>query len=197
MKQAMPDELVTIASFDDPVQANLARNRLGADGIEAILTDTNTIAMTWLLSNAVGGIKIQVVAKDVGAAEGILDRSPESELEPGSSVDMPETLRPGDSPTADPEAGPEIEVEDEDEDEEEELAPTERELNAERAFRGAVLGILFRPIQLYVFYLLLRVFVSEERLEARPRHRAIVAAIVNLPFILGLCVFLRIALAGR
>ena len=59
------DELVTVAAYDDAVSAGLALNRLNEAGLPAVLSDENTVAMDWLLSNAIGGIKVQVNPKDV------------------------------------------------------------------------------------------------------------------------------------
>jgi hypothetical protein len=69
---------------------------------------------------------------------------------------------------------------------EEDPPRSNREQFASYAFRGALLGILLPPLELYVLYLLFKVFVSEERLGARDRNFAIVAAIIVL-IVLGGC----------
>ena len=53
------------------------------------------------------------------------------------------------------------------------------------------MGLLFLPLQLYVFWLLLKVFVSEESLSRNSRNRAFAAAAVNFPLIVLFCLFLR------
>ena len=50
----------TIATFSKPEDAHLLRMRLDAGGIEAFVQDENMIQMDWLLSNAVGGVRVQV-----------------------------------------------------------------------------------------------------------------------------------------
>lgn len=52
--------LRTIASYTDLLQAHLARGRLEAEGIPSVIADEHHIAANWLLSNALGGVKIQV-----------------------------------------------------------------------------------------------------------------------------------------
>jgi hypothetical protein len=70
------------------------------------------------------------------------------------------------------------------------LVLTKREQDADRALRGAVIGLLFLPLQLYVFWLLLRVFVSDEELGAGKRRKAVVAALINLPIMFSFCLLL-------
>ena len=58
----------TIATFSKPEDAHLLRMRLEAGGIPAFIQDENLIQMDWLLSNAVGGVRVQVADEDVTAA---------------------------------------------------------------------------------------------------------------------------------
>lgn len=66
------EELVTIAAFDLLGRAHLARMVLEEEGIPVMLADENTVSTDWLLSNAVGGIKVQVYASDVERAKRLL-----------------------------------------------------------------------------------------------------------------------------
>ena len=77
-----------------------------------------------------------------------------------------------------------------------ESAPTSREQNAERARRGAVFGLVFLPLQLYVSWLLLKVFVSRERLGPHSRPSVVIASIINLPVMLGFFLVFRIIASG-
>lgn len=52
--------MVTIATFDNIVDAHIALGRLQAEGIPAVLADQNLVQTDWLYSIAVGGIKLQV-----------------------------------------------------------------------------------------------------------------------------------------
>jgi hypothetical protein len=65
--------LTTVASFDLAAKAELARNVLEAAGIPAVLADAEIVAMDWLISNAVGGIKVQVREEDAERAAAVLD----------------------------------------------------------------------------------------------------------------------------
>src|SRR5438128_460302 len=68
----MPDNLVTIAQCNLPVEAYAIRLRLESAGIAVVLADEFTVTMDWLLSNAIGGIKVQVPEEDVRRANRIL-----------------------------------------------------------------------------------------------------------------------------
>src|SRR5687767_857231 len=69
----MSRKLVTIATFDQAAQARLAENALTAAGIQATAGDETLVAMDWLLSNAVGGVKVQVWEEDADRAVGVLE----------------------------------------------------------------------------------------------------------------------------
>ena len=56
----MAGKMVTVATFDMPTEAHLAKGLLEANGLAAFLADELTVGVAWHLSNAVGGIKLQV-----------------------------------------------------------------------------------------------------------------------------------------
>ncbi len=60
--------LVTVARFVNPVEASLARNCLEGAGVEAFLADVATVSVAWQLSNALGGVKLQVAESDAARA---------------------------------------------------------------------------------------------------------------------------------
>lgn len=62
----------TVAIFDTPMTAEIARLRLETEGIESFLSDTETVTMAWHLGQAVGGIKLQVRHEDRSQALAIL-----------------------------------------------------------------------------------------------------------------------------
>jgi hypothetical protein len=62
----------TLATFDHPDQAHLLRMRLGGNGIAAHVRDENMVALDWLYSLAVGGVKIDVADEDYEAALAVL-----------------------------------------------------------------------------------------------------------------------------
>ncbi len=57
--------MTTIACFTKPEDAHLLRMRLEATGIEAFIQDENLIQIDMLLSDAVGGVRVQVADEDV------------------------------------------------------------------------------------------------------------------------------------
>lgn len=66
-------ELVVVRAFSQIHEANLAWSALDAAGVAARVADDNTVAADWLLSNAIGGVKLLVRAEDLTKAREILD----------------------------------------------------------------------------------------------------------------------------
>jgi Putative prokaryotic signal transducing protein len=52
--------LVTIATFTDQVQAHILRCRLEVEGVPAFVAFEHHISMDWFLSQALGGVRVQV-----------------------------------------------------------------------------------------------------------------------------------------
>ena len=69
----MDDTLEIIKVFENAFEAELARGRLESEGIPSFLRDNHIVEANWMLSNAVGGVKLAVRANDVGRAREILD----------------------------------------------------------------------------------------------------------------------------
>jgi hypothetical protein len=66
------DDLVTVATFRNYVQAQFAQTRLQASGMRAFLFDDNTIRMDWFWATALGFVKLRVPTRDVVEALEIL-----------------------------------------------------------------------------------------------------------------------------
>jgi len=64
--------MITIASFSKPENAHLLRMRLEAGGVTAYILDENTVQMDWLISNAIGGVRVQIAEEDIENAREIL-----------------------------------------------------------------------------------------------------------------------------
>ena len=79
---------MTVARFIDPVEASLAKNCLEEAGFEAFLADAETVSVAWQLSNALGGIKLQVAEPDAAQARIVL-----REQLDGSAGDQEELIR--------------------------------------------------------------------------------------------------------
>lgn len=72
---SMNDGFITVASYPEPIEANLMRSKLLSEGIECILLDENLISVQPFYSNAIGGIKLQVHENDSQRAKEILTES--------------------------------------------------------------------------------------------------------------------------
>jgi hypothetical protein len=172
----MPRELVTVASFANGFEANLAKGLLESNGVQAFLDNENTLNWSWPLAVAVGGVKLQVADDDAYLAKEILDSVRRNGA---STVESDETCDGSQShDSALIQDGMDESLLDED------LPLTKREQDADRAFRGAFLGVFFFPIQFYVLWLVIKIIDSEDRLSPAKRTRVIVAAALGLPCLL-------------
>lgn len=151
----MQPKLVTIATFDSPMQAHIARNRLEAAGIVAVISNESIAGNAWHLTVAVGGVPLHVRAEDVETALQVLDEQASIELGNTDAIDS------------------EYDDEEDDEDQDEvantsssDLSETEADRLARRAFRAALLGVLFLPLQLYSYWLLL-LFIFEPTMASK------------------------------
>jgi hypothetical protein len=153
----MRDELVTVATFDNDLDAALARQCLAGAGIKAFLADHSMVATAWHLAGALGGVKLQVAERDRDEAGEVLAKAQAGELE-----------------VAEPEWPDDNKEEDE---ESSEPARTAREQTVDRAMKSMVLSLLFLPLSLYTGWLLLDVATTEGELGPTHRRRAIIIGI--------------------
>jgi len=65
--------MITIARFQYTSEAIIIQGRLEAEGIRTFLADSLTIDTDPLVSNAIGGVKLQVWEEDVEKAKAVLD----------------------------------------------------------------------------------------------------------------------------
>ncbi|MFC1489976.1 putative signal transducing protein [Candidatus Latescibacterota bacterium] len=72
------EKLISIGQYSQGVYAHVAKSRLEAEGIEAIIMDEHLIGANWFYSNALGGVKLQVKSTDVEKAIAILEEPPET-----------------------------------------------------------------------------------------------------------------------
>lgn len=88
--------VVTLQHFRDIPEALLAKGKLESAGIPCIMADGNLVRMDWLLSNAIGGIRLQVHEQDIETARAVLDEPipPEfSEAQVGEDYTQPRCPR--------------------------------------------------------------------------------------------------------
>ena len=76
----MSEELVTIATTYNIVEAEFYKNQLEAEGFEVYLADENIVASFNLLANAVGGIKIKVPSEDAEDAAAFIEEFGSAEI---------------------------------------------------------------------------------------------------------------------
>jgi hypothetical protein len=65
--------LITLQRYRDMPPAFVAKSILDSAGIESFLSDENALGMNWLISNAVGGIKLLAREEDAEAAKALLE----------------------------------------------------------------------------------------------------------------------------
>ena len=66
------DELVTVATFSDVAEAELAKERLELEGILAFVIDAQAAGVMPYLAGAMGGERVPVEPKNVERAKEIL-----------------------------------------------------------------------------------------------------------------------------
>lgn len=163
----MAGKLVTVGTFDMPAEAHLAKGLLEANGLTAFLADELTVGVAWHLSNAIGGIKLQVAESDVERATGILAAREDASIEAeGVLADLPEVEESGSEPP-----------------------PSAADKTVDRAVRAALLGLLLLPLQLYSLWLPGRLLFSSQKVSPHKRRRIRLAVLLNLPML----VFLGVA----
>jgi Putative prokaryotic signal transducing protein len=75
------ERYVTVETFTSPWEAQLARARLEAEGIESLVADEHLVRMDWFVSRAIGGVKLKVRQEDAErAAEALRPRDPLPEI---------------------------------------------------------------------------------------------------------------------
>jgi hypothetical protein len=96
-------KLVTIETFSSPWEAQLARACLEAEGIDAVIADEHFFRLYGALSNALGGVRLQVRPEQADrAAELLRDRRPVFYV-------VKEDTEPEDGPTVEDAADPSLE----------------------------------------------------------------------------------------
>jgi hypothetical protein len=179
------DELVCVANFTTAEQAAIAQINLEAQGIRCALNNQTTAGLFWYMSDAIGGVGILVAKTDQAKALELLD-----ELAANKTDLIGDAWKINPDDESQNVATQEVATDPD-------LPMSAREENANRALRGAVLGVLFAPLQLYVFYLLLfKVFASDEPIRPVYTRRAWQAAAINIPYIAVILIVIRWTIYG-
>lgn len=69
----MVNEWVTLGSFEFQSDVQVIKGKLESEGIQVNLKDENTVGVEPFASNAIGGIKLQVLKQDEAMAREIYD----------------------------------------------------------------------------------------------------------------------------
>ncbi len=86
-------KLIRIKYYESPIEANRDKQILLENGIESFIANEQTIQSDWLLSQAIGGLQLQVFEEDVEKAKEILQNFEENEevaLEVEHTIENPE-----------------------------------------------------------------------------------------------------------
>ena len=81
----MSDKLITIATFDEPLQAELSKERLESENIKCFLTED---AGRSLYGYAVGRIKLQIIESDTTRALEILATGKKNDIDTETTEDI-------------------------------------------------------------------------------------------------------------
>lgn len=171
----MGTKLVTIATFDQVVQAQMSADALRAVGIDAVVADAEVVSMDWLLGQAVGGIKVQVRDEDADRAVAELDRAfgAGGERFAAPPPDAADAAGPDAEPRPTFELGPEDEIPPP-------PSPYSRDGYARRLVLTAWVGMVFPPVWFVALYFLMNALFGEGELTGRGRFCLILAAVVML-----------------
>jgi hypothetical protein len=170
-------DFVEIASFTYLAEALLARELLETEGIEVRLRNEHAASAMPHMTNALGGVGLAVAAADVERADEL--------LAPGVGEPAEDGAPDGGGPDA---GGPEADAGALDGDEGAEPA---RDALARRAWRAAILGLVFLPVLLHLYSAWLALRFHGEAGPASPasRRRAGLALLVDAA-VIGLAAYL-------
>jgi hypothetical protein len=187
----MPVHLVTVAAFDTAAEVDLARNHLEAEGIPTYLADEAAVGWLWAMSNAVGGIKVQVAEENRERALAILEGRQGMAETQGLAEANPPTDAETDLGT---EAGSESwEPDLAGQPEEDSPEPSPGDNLAKYALRAAILGLLLCPpiLHLYSVWLLFRLALFQGDVSADSMRKGIVALVIDTMVIITVVLLIR------
>ena len=186
----MAGRLVTIATFDLAAKARLAQNVLEAAGIKAVVADEMIVAMDWLLSNAVGWIKVQVLEENaeraiavledaLGKDEPVDDESLAAEAEAAGIAE--DYVRPEpQSIESPPTALVALAADAKSLADAEEHPPSERDEYARRSLLAAFFGLVIPLLWFYAIYLFLNAAFGQGPLSPRGRNKLLIGGCLLL-----------------
>ena len=66
-------ELITLKTFETPIEAHILRSKLESENIDAFVFDEHSVGINQFLSNAIGGVKVKIKEEDTARAMKVLD----------------------------------------------------------------------------------------------------------------------------
>ncbi|MFN7734275.1 MAG: putative signal transducing protein [Pirellula sp.] len=184
----MSNDFQTVATFWNPNEAQLARALIESEGIQVVLMGYEAISSDWLLSNAIGGVQLQVLESQVDRAVAILEDSGpfgrrslvsgtgEGEVDDGSDGEGFEDSRE--------------EVDDD------RAQLSEKEESVDRFLKTSILSWIFFPLSLYALWLLWSVLDNPEPVGEKYTRKVWIGTLIQLlPVLLTLVVLVRFWLA--
>lgn len=148
----MSGELITVQSFPEVIEAELARAKLEAVGIAAHVADANTATLDWQLVNALGGIRVQVAKEDYAKALGVLQSRFEEVVDGEAGTGLESAPMRG---------------------------LNGREVKAERAAKVALLSLMLPGLQFYAAVLLFGVWRETGELRPPVKRQLTFAAVLT------------------
>ena len=195
---------VTVASFGEVPNAEIAKNIIEEAGIKAYLTDSELVTYEWLLSNAIGGVKVQVAEEDAERAYAALA---EAKRVDGDIVhnDISDEELTRQAMEAEPEEEQGHESESPQPAIQERIVTTipspflpsgdsERDRNSKRAFILGWFGLALPPIAIVALYFFLSAAFGSGPISGRGRYNCWVSLILVIPAVFIASFFFRILL---
>ena len=159
----MASDFVSIARFNNPAVAERAKARLMAEGISALLTEREKVALRWhSAEQSEADVHLLVALADEDRAVEILNTdAPPARPPVGESQDTDaiatQALLNSSTPAEHDEPTPDL--------------VTNRDALVDRAFKAQVISFLFWPLQLYALYCIFDVSRLRQPLTVQSRRR--------------------------
>jgi hypothetical protein len=174
----MSNDFQTIATFWNPNEAQLARALIEAEGVQVVLMGYEAISSDWLLSNAIGGVQLQVPQAQVDYAVNILEDSGpfgrRSLVSATGEGGLDDGLEEG------PEDSSEVVEEDQ-------TQPTAKEESIDRFIKTSILSWIFFPLSLYALWLFLSVLTNPDPVGEKYTRKLWIGTLIQLlPLLLTL-----------
>jgi len=181
----MAEPFVTVATFPTAAEAELARNLLSEEGLNAFLADAETVGMLWHVGGALGGVKLQVAAGDEPRARNVLRRRarwPEESNSDDYGTDRARGKSIVHSRPYDELSEDDGEPVHDEPSEGDEIQESRADAIARRAWRSAVIGLLLFPpvLHFYSVGLLLQLLRADDPLSGRGKWAVLGALAVDV-----------------